>query len=138
MAPWWNISSDDKFILKKSMLSVSRIWELHFFNIFWAQAAAKAESLQHSTFKKNCNKIKGLNLRRWWRKEMNMIEKLAVYLGNCDKFYFTFKFEYWIRVQIFQNLRRTQSLFAIYQTSQIWIPINQLIFKLYLIKMNIS
>ncbi len=100
-------------------------FENYIFKHFWAQAEAKAESLQHSIFKKNWNKIKGLNLSRWWRKEMNMIEKLAVYLGNCDKFYFTFKFAYWMWVQIFQSSRRTKYLFAIYQTSQIWILINQ-------------
>jgi hypothetical protein len=43
------------------------------------------------------------------------------FLGNCDKFYFTFKCEF----EYFRNSRRTKYLFTIYRTCRILIPINQ-------------
>ncbi len=60
-------------------------------------------------------------------KKLTLNTQLVLYLGNCNKFYFTFKFEVRMRDQIYQIFKRDQ--IPIHQ-SQIWILINQKIFKL--------
>jgi hypothetical protein len=60
----------------------------------------------------------------------NVLAKNKLYIGNCDKFYFTLNLKFEFECEFTKYPRGTKYLLAMYQTSQVQILINPKILEL--------